>query len=157
MGHLLILSPQTNSSHELFVIASKGNMSNSDWKISVPVVLYDNYAVFLYDLGSNGLPPLLSGDSTGGWRHVLASRKEDVTVTDSGESECENKNISVTDEGNAGGKWYLSGYLKLLVRKLSMLCVSKFLHRYQICFSWAFSMMKIYASAVCACILQKTW
>ena len=70
-GYLLILSPQTDSSQEIFVVASKVNMSNSDWKISVPGVPLDNYAVFLYDLGSSGLPPLLSGDSTGGWRHLL--------------------------------------------------------------------------------------
>ena len=92
-------------------MASKVNMSNSDWKISVPGVPHDNYAVLLYDLGSNGLPSLLSGDSTGGWQHVLASREEDVTVTDSRESECENKNISMTDEEYAGGKWYIPPWL----------------------------------------------
>ena len=90
-------------------------MSNSDWKISVPGVRNDNYAVFLYD---HGLPPLLSGDSTGGWRHVLASREEDVTVSDSRESECENKSISMTDEGNAGGKWYISQWLLFASNKI---------------------------------------
>ena len=108
MGYLLILSPQTNLSQEIFVIATEMNVSNSDWKINIPMVPYDNYSVVRYGLKSIGLP--LSSDNRAGDRlYVPASGKENVTVTDSGESECENRNISVMDEGNAGGKWYLSG------------------------------------------------
>ena len=108
MGYLLILSPQTNSSQEIFVIATKMNTSICDWKISIPMVPYDNYFVVRYDLRSIGLP--LSSDNSAGDRlYVPASGKENVTVTDSGDFECENRNISVIDEGNAGGKWYLSG------------------------------------------------
>ena len=107
-GYLLILLPQTNSSQEVYVIASKMNTSRSDWKISIPMVPHDKYSVVRYDLRSIGLP-LSSDNSTGDRLYVLASGKENVTVTDSGESECENRNISVMDEGNAGGKWYLSG------------------------------------------------
>ena len=110
VGYLLILSSHANSSQEMFVIASKVNISNSDWKISIPVVPHDNYIVFRYDLRSIGLPQL-SDDSTSDRLYVTASGKENVTVTDSGESECENKDISVLDERNAGGKWYLSGHL----------------------------------------------
>ena len=98
-GYLLIFSPQTNSSQEMFVIASKVNTSNSNWKISIPMVPHDNYAVFRYDFRSIGLP-MSSDDSTGDRLYVPASGKENVTVT---ESTCENKNISVMDEGNAGG------------------------------------------------------
>ena len=110
VGYLLILSSQTNSSQEMFIIARKVNASNSDWKISIPVNHHDNYTVFRYDLRSIGLPMSLD-DSTGDKLYVPASGKENVTVTDSGESECVNRNISVIDEGNAGGKWYFSGHL----------------------------------------------
>ena len=102
VGYLLILSPQTNSSQEIFVIASKMNTSNSDWKISIPVVPHDNYTVFRYDLRSIYLP-LLSDDSTGDRLYIPASGKENVTVLR--KSKCDSKNISVMDEGNAGGKW----------------------------------------------------
>ena len=103
MGYLLIFSPQTNSSQKMFVIASKVNTSNSNWKISIPMVPHDNYAVFRYDLRSIGLP-MSSDDSTGDRLYVPASGKENVTVMDSRESTCENESISAMDEGNAGGK-----------------------------------------------------
>ena len=109
VGYLLILSPQTNSSQEIFVIASKMNTSISDWKISIPMVPHDNYAVVRYDLRSIIGLPLSSDNSAGDRLYVPASGKENVTVAGSGESECENRNISVIDEENGGGKWYLSG------------------------------------------------
>ena len=102
VGYLLILSPQTNSFQEIFVIASKMNMSNPDWKISIPAIPHDNYTVFRYDLRSIYLP-LWSDDSTGDRLYVPSSGKENVTVLR--KSKCDSKNISVMDEENAGGKW----------------------------------------------------
>ena len=101
VGYLLILSPQINSSHEMFIIANKVNMSNSDWKISIPMIPHNNYTVFLYNLRSIGLP-LWSNDSVGDRLYIPASRKENVTVLR--ESKCDSENISVMNEGNVGGK-----------------------------------------------------
>jgi len=102
VGYLLILSPQTDSSQEIFVIARKLNTSISDWKISIPVVPHDNYTVFRYDLRSIYLP-LWSDDGTGDRLYVPSSGKENVTVLR--KYKCDSENISVMDEGNAGGKW----------------------------------------------------
>ena len=65
------------------------------------MIPHDNYTVFLYNLRSIGLP-LWSDDSVGDRLYIPASGKENVTVLR--ESKCDSENISVMNEGNAGGK-----------------------------------------------------
>ena len=63
LGYLPILSPKTNLSHdEIFVVATRDDFSSSDLNISIPGVPQDNYNVTVFDLDSNGLPPVLAGE-----------------------------------------------------------------------------------------------
>ena len=47
-------------SQEIFV-ATRDDFSSSDLNISIPGVPQDNYNVTVFDLSSNGLPPVLAG------------------------------------------------------------------------------------------------
>ena len=84
MGYLSILRPTDDIFHELFVVAStnvfsfKSDSSSSDLKISVPWVLPASYNVVVFDIGSDGLLPILSGGTN------YAADEKNVTVTDSG-------------------------------------------------------------------------
>ena len=80
MGYLSILCSKTNTYQEMFVIANRDNMSSSDLNISVPGVIPDNYTVVVFDLGRNGVPPVLSGDIN------YAAAEENITVTNSAEA-----------------------------------------------------------------------
>ena len=64
----------------MFAIASRSDMSSSDLEITVPGVHPDNYTVVVYDLGGNGLPPVLAGHTN------YAAEEENVTVTNPGEA-----------------------------------------------------------------------
>ena len=86
-GYLSILCPKINSSEtfnssqEMFVVASRKDMTTSELKISVSGVPPDNYTAFVFDLASNGLPPALSGKT-----NFVAEEEENITVTDPGEA-----------------------------------------------------------------------
>ena len=75
LGYLPILSSKTNLSQEMFVVASRVDFSSSDLNISITGVYPDNYTVIIYDLGSNGLPPMLAGDIN------YPAEEESTTVT----------------------------------------------------------------------------
>ena len=60
-GYLTILCPRNNSSQEMFVVANRTDMSSSTLNISVPGIPSNDYTVIVYDLRSDGLPPVLSG------------------------------------------------------------------------------------------------
>lgn len=64
----------------MFVVASRNDTSISDLKISLSGVHPDNYTVFVFELGENGLPPVLSGDTN------YAAEEKIVTVTNLGEA-----------------------------------------------------------------------
>lgn len=93
-GYLSLLCPKDNSSQtlnssqEMFVVASRKDMSTSELKLSVSGVPPDNYNVAIFDLASNGLPPALSGSPN------FVAEEDDITVIGPGE---------------AKGKGYLSG------------------------------------------------
>ena len=89
LGYLSILSFD-NSSHEIFVAASRNDMSNSDLNISVSGVPSDNSTVVLFDIGNNGIPPL---NNT-----VLAAGVENVIVTDPDSSGDEEETITLIPE-----------------------------------------------------------
>ena len=63
----------------MFIVASRNDTSISDLKISVSGLHPDNYTVFVFDIGENGLPPVLSGDTN------YAAEEKIVTVTNPGE------------------------------------------------------------------------
>ena len=81
MGYLSILSSKTNFSQEMFFIASRHNTTSSNLNISVSGVPQDNYTVVVYDLGENGLPPLLAGHTN------YPAEEENVIITDVQEAE----------------------------------------------------------------------
>ena len=89
LGYLSILYFD-NSSHEIFVAASRDDMSNSDLNISVSGVPSDNSTVVLFDIGNNGIPPV---NNT-----VLAAGVENVTVTDPDSAGDGEENITVIPE-----------------------------------------------------------
>ena len=77
MGYLSILSSETNTSREMFIVACRDNMSSSDLKISVSGIPPDDYSVIVYDIQSNGLP-VLSNETNSSF--VLSAEEEDVAV-----------------------------------------------------------------------------
>ena len=77
MGYLSILCSKTNFSQEMFIIADRPNTSTSEWETSVRGVHRDDYTVVVYDLESNGLPPLSDDIKP----YVLCAEEEDVNVT----------------------------------------------------------------------------
>ena len=82
----------------MFFAANRDDMSNSDLNISISGVPSDNYSVVLFDIGKEGIPPLLSDDNPDHRRYVLAAGIENVTVTDPGGSGGEKESITVTTE-----------------------------------------------------------
>ena len=86
LGYLSILCFD-NSSREIFVAASRDDMSNSDLNISVSGVPSDNCTVVLFDID---IPPV--NDT------VLAAGVENVTVTDPDSAGDEEENITVIPE-----------------------------------------------------------
>ena len=82
MGYLPVLSSKTNSSLEIFVVAGRLDTTSSALNISVSGVPSDDYNVVVFDLGSNGLPPALSGNI-----NYAAAEEENITVTNPGEAE----------------------------------------------------------------------
>ena len=56
-------------------------MSSSTLSISVPGIPPNDYTVIVYDLRSDGLPPVLSGGTN------YPAEEENVTVTNPGRSE----------------------------------------------------------------------
>ena len=93
LGYLSILCFD-NSSREIFVAASRDDMSNSDLNISISGVPSDNYTVAVFDIGNKGVPPILSDD-----KYALAAGIENVTVIDPEGSGGEKENITITTEG----------------------------------------------------------
>ena len=85
MGYLPILSSKTNFSQEMFVIANNRDTTRSNLNVSVPGVPPDNYTVVVYDLGRNGLPPVLSDGAN------YPAEEENVIITDGGEAESTRK------------------------------------------------------------------
>ena len=77
MGYVSVLSSDTNTSREMFVVANRHDMSSSDLEVSVSGVPPDNYSVIVYDLESNGLP-VLSNDLN---PFVLYAEEKNVAVT----------------------------------------------------------------------------
>ena len=65
----------------MFFIASRRDATSSNLNISVSGVPQDNYTVVVYDLGSDGLPPLLAGHTN------YPAEDENVIITDLGEAE----------------------------------------------------------------------
>lgn len=65
----------------MFFIASRHNTTSSNLNISVSGVPQDNYTVVVYDLGENGLPPLLAGHTN------YPAEEENVIITDVQEAE----------------------------------------------------------------------
>ena len=65
----------------MFVVANRADMSSSTLNISVPGIPPNDYTVIVYDLRSDGLPPVLSG----GTNHP--AEEENVTVINPGSSE----------------------------------------------------------------------
>ena len=88
LGYLSILC--FDNSSQIFVAASRDDMSNSDLNISVSGVPSDNCTVVLFDIGNNGIPPV---NNT-----VLAAGVENVTVTDPDSSGDEEESITVIPE-----------------------------------------------------------
>ena len=76
MGYLSILSSETNTSREMFIVASRDDMSSTDLEISVSGIPPDNYSVIVYDIESDGLPVL--SDETNSF--VLCAEEKDVAV-----------------------------------------------------------------------------
>ena len=81
MGYLPILSSNTNPSDEMFFVASRHDITSSELNISIPGVFPDDYTVIVFDLGRNGLPPMLSGNI-----NYAAAEDENITVTNPGEA-----------------------------------------------------------------------
>ena len=77
MGYLSILSSETNTYREMFIVACRDNMSSSDLKISVSGIPPDDYSVIVYDIESNGLP-VLSNETNSSF--VLCAEEKDVAV-----------------------------------------------------------------------------
>jgi len=77
MGYLSVLSSETNTSREMFVVANRHDMSSSDLEVSVSGVPPDNYSVIVYDIESDGLP-VLSTDTN---PFVQNAEEENVAVT----------------------------------------------------------------------------
>lgn len=65
----------------MFVVANRNDLSTSTLNISVPGISSNDYTVTVYDLRSDGLPPVLSGGTN------YPAEEENVTVTNPGESE----------------------------------------------------------------------
>ena len=65
----------------MFVVANRTDMSSSTLSISVPGIPSNDYTVIVYDLRSDGLPPVLSGGTN------YPAEEENVTVTNPWESE----------------------------------------------------------------------
>ena len=80
MGYLSILCSKTNPYQVIFVVANRDNVSSPDLNISVSGVPPDDYTVVVFDLASNGLPPVLSGNIN------YAAAEENITVINSGEA-----------------------------------------------------------------------
>ena len=72
-GFLSVLSSETNTSREMFVVANRYDMSRSDLKTSVSGVPPDNYSVIVID----GLP-VVSNDTN---PFTLYAEENDVAVT----------------------------------------------------------------------------
>ena len=89
LGYLSILCFD-NSSREIFVVANRDDMSNSDLNISVSGVPSDNSTVVLFDIRNNGTPPV---NNT-----MLAAGVENVIVTDPDSAGDEEENITVIPE-----------------------------------------------------------
>ena len=62
----------------MFVVASRTDLSSSNLNVSVPGIPPNDYTVIVYDLKSNGLPPVLSGGTN------YPAEEENVTVTNPG-------------------------------------------------------------------------
>ena len=82
-GYLSTLHSKTNSSQKIYVVASREDTSSSNLDISISGIPLDDYNVVVFDLGRNGLPPVLSGDIN----YVLAAEEENITVTTPGYTE----------------------------------------------------------------------
>ena len=80
-GYLSILYPRNKSSQEMFVVASRTDLSSSKLNICVPGTSPNEYTVIVYDLRRNGLPPVLSGGTN------YPAEEENVTVTNPGGGE----------------------------------------------------------------------
>ena len=78
MGYLSIVCSKANSSQGRFVVANR--TYSSDLNVSVSV-LPGNYTVVVYGLTSNGLPVSSGGDNP----YVLAAEEKNITVTNSGD------------------------------------------------------------------------
>ena len=72
-GFLSVLSSETNTSREMFVVANRYDMSRSDLNTSVSGVPPDNYSVIVID----GLP-VVSNDTN---PFTLYAEENDVAVT----------------------------------------------------------------------------
>ena len=80
-GYLSILYPRNNCSLEMFVVASRTDLSSSKLNVSVPGIPPNDYTVIVYDLTRNGLPPVLSGDIN------YPAEEENITVANPGGAE----------------------------------------------------------------------
>ena len=85
MGYLSVLSSETNTSREMFIVASRDDMSSSDLEISVSGIPPDNYSVIVYDIESNGLP-VLSNETNSSF--VLFAEEKDVAVITEPQATC---------------------------------------------------------------------
>ena len=81
-GYLSILCSKTNSFQKIYVVANREDTSSSNLDINISGTPLDEYNMVVFDLGRNGLPPVLSGDIN----YVLAA-EENITVTTSGYTE----------------------------------------------------------------------
>ena len=82
-GYLSILCSKTNSFEKIYVVASREDISSSNLDISISGTPIGDYSMVVFDLGRNGLPPVLSGYNT----YVLAAEEENITVTTPGFTE----------------------------------------------------------------------
>ena len=83
-GYLSVLSSETDSLQEMFVVANRYDLSSPYVEVNVSGVPHDNYTVVVYDLESNGLP-VLSNE-----RYPFVWCAEEINVT--------------TDTQDTGGK-----------------------------------------------------
>ena len=87
-GYLSILYPRNNSSLEMFVVASRTDLSSSKLNVSVSGIPPNDYTVIVYDLKSDGLPPMLSGGTN------YPAEEENVTVANPGGYESKYNNFA---------------------------------------------------------------
>lgn len=79
-GYLSILCSKTT---KIYIVANREDTSSSNLDISISETPLDDYNMVVFDLGRNGLPPVLSGDIN----YVLAAEEENFTVTTPGYTE----------------------------------------------------------------------